>query len=250
VARGQHKDKYSMLKAEGKLHGSITEARAKRKVRDRRHTQNFLTFLDTPSRIIIPLGPIQQLAMVNAARRMKPRLRRWDSPVPSADVTGNNLSIAVVQQGRYSSRCRFAKVDYRPRTRSFAVVTRKRLCWYISTQHAIWIAPKGWHFGTDCRPGTSNLRVYACRDSFPNDLEFRWYFDSDAVYRGETEFWKLARQHVKSVQRERQDKREYARITSTVITVELIVPHKGVRTIIRVQRTGPMCMRYGRDFVS
>jgi len=250
VARGQHKDKYSMLKAAGKLHGSITEARAKCKVRDRRHTQNFLTFLDTPSRIIIPLGPIQQLAMLNVARRMKPRLRRWDTPTPTSDVMLNGISIAEVGQYRHGRRLTSAPVEYQPRTRSFAVVTRKRLCWYISTQHAIWIAPKGWHFGTDCRPGTSNLRVYACRDSFPNDLEFRWYFDSDAVYRGETEFWKLARQHVKSVQRERQDKREYARITSTVITVELIVPHNGVRTIIRVQRTGPMRMRYARDFVS
>lgn len=250
MARGRYNvDKYSILQDAGKLHGTIARARKLRKQRDWQHTQNFLTFLDTPSRIIIPLGPIQQLAMLNCARRMKPRLRRWDTPTPNADVMANGLSIAEVGQYSRGRRLRSAPVEYQPRTRSFAVVTRKRLCWYISTKHAIWIAPKGWHFGTDCRPGTSNLRVYACRDSFSNDRDFRWYFDSDDVYRGETAFWKLARQHVKNVQQDRQDRREYARITSTVITVELIVPHRGVRTIIRVQRTGPMRMRYGRDFM-
>lgn len=243
------RDKYSILKDEGKLHGTVARARKLRKQRDWQHTKTFLTFLDRPSRIIIPLGPIQQAAMRDCARRAKPRLRRWDEPAPSADIAANTLSIAVVSKGRYSSRCRYDKCDYEPRTRSFAIVTRKRLCWYISTRHELWVAPKGWHFGTDCRPGGAALRIYVCRDSFPNDRAFRWYFDSDDVYRGETAFWRLARQHVKTVQQDRRDRREYARIASTVITVELIVPHRGVRTIIRVQRTGPMRMRYGRDFV-
>ena len=243
------RDKYSRLKYEGKLHGTVTLARAKRKARDRRHTQSFLRYLDTPRRSIIPLGPIQQMAMLHSARQMKPRLRRWDEPRPSATLTDNGVRIAVISQYSHGRRLTSAPVDYSPVTRSFAVVTRKRLCWYISKQHAIWVAPKGWHFGTDCRPGTSNLRVYACRDSFSKDLEFRWYFDSDEVFRGEDAFWRLARTHVRAVQNLRRDLREYARITSTVITVELIVPHKGVRTVIRVQRTGPMRMRYARDFV-
>lgn len=244
------RDKYSMLKDAGKLHGTVANARKLRKARDRRHTQNFLQFLDTPNRIIIPLGPIQQLAMLNCARRMKPRLRRWDEPRPEADVTANGIRIAVVRRYSNGRRLKSAPVDYSsPRIRSFAVVTRKRLCWYISTQHAIWVAPEGWHFGTDCRPGTSNLRVYVCRDSFHKDQDFRWYFDSDDVFSGETAFWKTARQHVAGVQRHRRDRRDRARITRTVITVDVIVPHKGVQTIIRIQRTGPMSIRYARDFV-
>lgn len=237
-----------MLRDEGKLHGTVTVARAKRKARDWRHTQNFLTFLDKPSRIIIPLGGVHAELLRRRAMQLKPRLRRWLSPVPNSDIAAKGLTIAVVHEGRYSRRCKHAKVDYRPQTRSFAVVTRKRLCWYIGTRHEIWAAPKGWHFATDCRPSCTALRVYASRDSHPNARDFRWYFDSDDVYRGETEFWKLARQHVAEVQKERRDRREYARITSTVITVELIVPHKGVQTILRVQRTGPMRMRYARDF--
>ena len=226
-------------------------ARAKRKVRDRLRTLDLLQGLGPPpSRIIIPLGENQSHSMQHCASQMKPRLRRWVRPAPNADITSTGTSVTMIHQGRYSRRCKHPKVDYQPRTRSFAVVTRKRLCWYIASQHQIWVAPKGWHFGADCCTGTGRppLRVYACRDSFSNDRDFRWYFNSDDVYRGETAFWKRARLRVKAVKNERHDRREYDRIARTVITVELIVPHKGVRTTLRVQRTGPMRMRYARDF--
>lgn len=248
MARGQYKDKYSTLKAEGKLHGPVNPARAKRKARDWQHTKTFLTFLDRPSRIIIPLGPNHIAAMRATARRLHPRRTRWCSPKPNADIMSKAVGIVTIGLGRYSGKCSHTKVDYEPQTRAFAVSTRKKMCWYIAANHEIWTAPKGWHFGTDCRPGTSQLRLYVCRDSFSKDLDFRCYFDTDDVYRGETEFWKLARHHVAHVQQQRRDNREYARITSTVITVDLIVPHRGVRTIIRIQRKGPQRMRYGRDF--
>jgi hypothetical protein len=243
------RDKYSMLKDEGKLHGTIARARKLRRQRDWQFTKTFLTFLDTPNRIIIPLGPIQTQAMRNRSRRLHPQRRRWEAPAANADIMSKGIGVVTIGRGRYSSRCRYSKCDYEPRTRSFAVITRKRMCWYISTQHEIWIAPKGWHFGKDCHPGTSAFRIYACRDAFAGDIALRWYFDSDDVYRGEDTFWRLARQHVASMQQSRRDRRDYARITSTVITVELIVPHKGVQTVIRIQRTGPMRVRYARDFV-
>lgn len=243
------RDKYSRLKDEGKLHGLVTEARAKRKARDRLLTLEFLRYLDRPSRIIIPLGVNHIAAMQSTARRLHPRRKRWERPAPNADVMSKAVGIVTIGLGRYSSKCRHTKVDYQPRTRSFAVITRKKMCWYIATNHEMWTAPKGWHFGTDFRPGTANPRLYVCRDSYASNVDFRWYFDSDDVYRGEAEFWKLARRRIRAIQQEQQDRREYARITSTVITVELIVPHRGVQTIIRVQRTGPMSMRYRRDFV-
>lgn len=243
------RDKYSMLKAEGKLYGSVTSARAKRKVRDRLWTQEFLQYLDKPSRIIIPLGPIQTAAMRNVARRMHPARRRWTAPKPTVDIMANELRVVTVGLGPYSSKCTYSKVEYEPQTRSFAVITRKRLCWYISTRHEVWIAPRGWHFGADCWADSATMRVYACRDSLSSDIALRWYFDSDDLYRGEAAFWRLARQYVATMQQSRRDRREYARITSTVVTVELIVPHKGVQTVIRIQRKGPMRMRYARDFV-
>ncbi len=243
------RDKYSMLKDEGKLHGTVARARKLRKVRDRRHTQNFLRYLDRPSRIIIPLGVNHIAAMRTTARRLHPRRKRWERPAPNVDIMSKAVGIVTIGLGRYSSKCKYQKVDYQPSTRSFAVLTRKKMCWYIATNHEIWTAPKGWHFGTDCRPGCANLRLYVCRDSYATNVDFRWYFDSDDVYRGETAFWALARRRIRAIQREKQDKREYARITSTVITVELLVPHNGEQTIIRIQRTGPMRMRYARDYV-
>lgn len=241
------RDRYSMLKDEGKLHGTLARARQLRKERDSRHISEWCQSLLTPKcRILIPLGGVHANTIRRQAIRERPRLQRWLSPKPNADIRCKQSTIITIHRGRYSSRCTFVKVGYEPRVRSFAIISPKRMCWFIGSNHGLWVAPRGWHFGEDTRPGDIASRVYVCKNSTPNDLDFRWYFNTDDVYMGVRMFWRRARQFVQRVQRERRDKKEYARITSTVITVDLIVPHNGVQTVLRIQRTGPMSYYMGQ----
>lgn len=236
----RHRDKYGVLKDEGKLYGTVTRARDLRNARNRLFTSGMFTSPPKCREVLLKLGAMHKTTIARYTRMQNPRLRRWLEPVATNKRAQTCVQVIHVPRGRYSCKCRYNKVDYEPQVRAYAVVTRKRLCWFVADTHGMWVAPRGWHFGTFWQENLKRFRVFACRDNLARDHAFRWYFDTDNIEDGEKQFWAAARAHVENERKNRRFKKWYERVTSTVITLDLVFPHEASCTVVRVRRIGVM----------
>ena len=231
---------YSLMKEEGKLHGTVARAMKLRKERDRR---NAFFFDHEKGRVKIPLGAGMREYVQLECHREYPRRTRWVQIYVTDCTLDKRVAVVTLDGTRYTRHGVRSNITYQPRIRSFGVITRRLLCWYIGTQHAIWRARRGWHFGVNSvRDGHNRIQtqLYACRDIYSHDPSYRFYFNSDAILHGEKVFWSDAKDRVDAMNGYHRKEKERKRITSTVITVDLVVPHNGVRTILRVQRNCPV----------
>lgn len=157
---------YSALRKSGKLYGTIKRAKELRKQRDRLqesyYPQKRLELIPLPSEL-------RSMAMSNAYDRY-PRRKNWLTPSP--DATSKRPTVQEIDNGRYSSRCKYTHWTYRPQIRCCGIVTKKRLLWFHGENKTLMFAPKGWKFGRD------NLGLYIVRNK-ENRVEFRYHFSGD-----------------------------------------------------------------------
>jgi hypothetical protein len=178
---------YQRLRDAGLLHGTIRRATILRNQRDK--NQPAPRVIAPPSRFdrqnaakraraAVNLGRESQLELFAWARSVRPRVQRWTSATASKFTAGR--TICETDQGRYSSRCTFRKIDYSPVVGSYALVCQSgRMLRYVYDAQVYRLrAPRGWQWSKDANgirlvslanprmdfhPDSDDLRAYDWR---------------------------------------------------------------------------------------
>ena len=145
---------YSRLRKAGLFSGTIKDATAKRRHRDK------LALATAPDGgyVAIPLGTADSARINSLARAERPRVQRWIGARGLRPRTSpTSWGITEINCGRYSSRCTFRVTDYEPWVASYGYTTATRLIATIWDTRYRYRAPRGWVFGRD------DLGIYVVR---------------------------------------------------------------------------------------
>jgi len=174
---------YSELRQAGLLSGTIKDATAKRRHRDK------LALATAPDGgyVAIPLGTADSARVNSLARAERPRIQRWIGarglrPRPSPSLlyrlkSGRSWGISEINCGRYSSRCTYPMIDYEPWVKSYGYTTATHLIATIWNTRYRYRAPRGWVFGRD------DLGIYVVRVR-KRGAVYRYHLTSDDVRGG------------------------------------------------------------------
>jgi hypothetical protein len=97
----------------------------------------------------IPPGPQSSARAAAAARAKHPRRQNWDRVCPTTSLQDREARAVTISHGRYSGRCRYERLSYRPATRSAGTITPRRLFWVFADNAGMIRAGRGWMFGQD-----------------------------------------------------------------------------------------------------
>ena len=169
---------YSQLRRAGLLSGTIKNATAKRRHRDK------LACATVPRGgwVPIPLGAVDSARVDSLARATRPRVQRWTGararwPRQGRRRDAPDWGIKEIDCGRYSRRCTFRVIDYAPWVASYGYTTATRLIATIWDTRYRYRAPRGWVFGRD------DLGIYVVRVS-KRGAVYPYYLTSDDVRGG------------------------------------------------------------------
>jgi hypothetical protein len=138
-------DKYSKLRSEGKLNGTLKACRAKAAERAARKA-----IKKQPRLCVIPLGDLTEAQTKVEAQRLNARIQNWEGrTIEQNSLKSKSVNIVATNHGRYSSRCTYNRYTYRPAIRSCGAVTARRLLWFCGGEFGKIAAPRGWRFGRD-----------------------------------------------------------------------------------------------------
>jgi hypothetical protein len=118
---------------------------------------------------IIQLSTAHAQVISQKAKGLRPRVNRWTSA--QADTTSETVSVKELNLGKYSSKCRFVKIDYSPRIKSCGYLEDGCLVYWFGKIQSRMYAPMGWIFGED-KNGLFLERVKNKR------VEYRYHFTS------------------------------------------------------------------------
>jgi hypothetical protein len=177
--QGEKRAEYRSLKNQHRLSGTIRSAMAKRTQREELAGRvKFAQFAQKKKPRLLPLGETSVDVANTIARKQRPRVERWVSPEPSARK-GLGFQIIERDEGSYSSRCRYRKIDYVPMVECYIRAFGSRLFARIANfaggsvvyRHRV---PQGYFFGTDA------LGVYCARKNETRE-NYRYHLTSDDV---------------------------------------------------------------------
>jgi len=206
-------DRYSKLRREGLLHGTVKAAREKSKQRfnnkplkpaTTRHEDGMNRKCFMP----LPLGVKQRVEANELALEQHPRKKKWNIPkasVRSRSVfTFSNVYFTVEEcyeypySGRYS---KYPSVSYTPTMLSYAAATKSYLYARIKDKTYRITPPRGYSFGQDY------LGVYAVKNDHivykEGDIEFervyRLHLRTDHILNGKRYLANAVKEHVKKL---------------------------------------------------
>jgi hypothetical protein len=166
-------DKYSRLKAAGKLTGTLKECREKRAKRDALKRSKKVA-----KTVVIPFGRRCSRIVRDRAVSDHPRKQNWAGCQELRDRKTNYVTVHTEDVGKYGGQYRkYTCYIYHPATRSFGLCTPKRLLWFYWKGHGTLKAKRGWHFGRD------TLGLYVQKNSDKRDI-FRYHFTMDDIQSG------------------------------------------------------------------
>jgi hypothetical protein len=169
---------YSQLRKAGLLSGTIKNATAKRRHRDK------LACATVPQAgyVPIPLGAVDSAQVGSLARAKRPRVQRWTGARARWSRRGRrkdapDWGIEEIDCGRYSRGCTFRVIDYAPWVASYGYTTGTRLIATVWGTRYRYRAPRGWVFGRD------DLGIYLVRVR-ETRVSYRYHLTSDDVRGG------------------------------------------------------------------
>jgi len=241
---------YTQLRKEGKLHGELSDVYKVRRVRDALRSSLLTMKKDswkTPLRTI-GLGTAFSNDVASFCRERNRRLRRWQTPIPTADLHMKTPQVRTQQAGRYSGRNHWAVKDHYPEVRSCVKITPKRLLWFIGEGSGTLHALRGWEFGYDAITGT-----YVVQTRRKQTNRYRVYLNATVILQhrspatahlSDGNFWA----YVKHVVREREAhyklRREVDRIYKTVVSAQVTVYFGGQLCRIVMRRQARLVVNY------
>jgi hypothetical protein len=140
----------------------------------------------------IPAGSCDTEYAVQCLMRQPANARKgnWDRQVHALTILSRrHIRLVTINHGRYSSRCRYDRLSYRPETRSCGIVTTRRLLWFFGPRSGMIHAGRGWQFGCD------SVGLYVVK-SDSRHTEDRCHFTTDDMRNWST-LRKAALQHVR-----------------------------------------------------
>lgn len=204
-------DRYSKLRREGLLHGTVKAAREKAKQRfnnkplkpaTTRHQEGMNRKWFMP----LPLGEKQIVEANELALEQHPRKKNWNTPQASARRSDlfvfSNGYFKVVEEYEYPYSGRYSKypsVSYTPTMLSYAAATKSYLYARIKDKTYRITPPKGYSFGQDY------LGVYAVKNDHINYKEedheyesfFRLHLKTDHILNGKRYLADAVKAHIK-----------------------------------------------------
>jgi len=166
------RDKYSELRAKGRLYGTLKRARELARRRASACFQRTPPPLTVEARtVVIPLSGALSAELVQWSHDLHPLRSNWEHPAAS---TSRGRRVCEIDNGRYSSRCTYTLWTYRPETRCCGRACGRWLLWFCEDQRRWLRAPRGWVFGQD------RLGLYVVRRS-EKRIRYRFHFDSASL---------------------------------------------------------------------
>ncbi|MCK9172019.1 MAG: hypothetical protein RBR03_09025 [Desulfuromonas thiophila] len=188
-----------------------------------------LASVDAQVRVSVPLGTKTADQLREKAHAANTRLKNWDRPEETTRPKCDQVE--TIDHGRYSSRCTFKHLTYRPTVTSCAVISAGgKLRYEYANESPAWLAPpRGYHWDRD----QNGVRLVSLSDSrkdyHPDSDDLRSY-DARSLARKITALFK--------------QRREQARINAENLRLEKLSASEQTRLIAKAEREGcVVCLR-------